>query len=217
MSTSGAVFVYYSRRSVFFLFPQMKTKLMLDSLNLFLKSVPSLPSYTALSFRVYAVLQTTNSSPENHMQLSFLTLDHDLGGGHYAALSHFFLTLFVIFIPSARAALSATTFNRADINFFSFLTILPSLVLCFDTHTALHLHTEAFLSLIFAVTFLYLVLLLTHNNTELTMLFCCTHYLLSVQCMCAFHPFVSAVSHDDDDDQDMHNDALFSSKKHTDT
>lgn len=135
MSTSGAVFVYYSRRSVFFLFFQMKTKLMLDSSNLFLKSVPSLPSYTALSFRVYAVLQTTNSSPENHIQLSFLTLDHDLGGGHYAALSHFFLTLFVIFIPSARAALSATTFNRADINFFSFLTILPSLVLCFDTHT----------------------------------------------------------------------------------
>lgn len=118
MSTSGAVFVYYSRRSVFFLFPQMKTKLMLDSSNLFLKSVPSLPSYTALSFRVYTVLQTTNSSPENHMQLSFLTLDHDLGGGHYAALSLFFLTLFVIFIPSARAALSATTFNRADINFF---------------------------------------------------------------------------------------------------
>lgn len=98
MSTSGAVFVYYSRRSVFFLFPQMKTKLMLDSSNLFLKSVPSLPSYTALSFRVYAVLQTTNSSPENHMQLSFLTLDHDLGGGHYATLSffsHFLLSLFL--------------------------------------------------------------------------------------------------------------------------
>lgn len=33
--------------------------------------------------------------------------------------------------------------------------------------------------------------------------------------MCAFHPFVSAVSHDDD--QDMHNDALFSSKIHTQT
>lgn len=83
------------------------------------------------------------------MQLSFLTLDHDLGGGHNAALSHFFLTLFVIFIPSARSALSATTFNRADINFFSFLTILLSLVLCFDTHTALHLHTEALFSLLF--------------------------------------------------------------------
>lgn len=33
--------------------------------------------------------------------------------------------------------------------------------------------------------------------------------------MCAFHPFVS-ISHDDDDDvdDDMHNDALFSSKTH---
>lgn len=51
-------------------------------------------------------------------------------------LSLSFLTLFVIFIPSARAALSATIFNRADINIFlTFLTILPSLVLCFDTHT----------------------------------------------------------------------------------
>lgn len=135
MSTSGAVFVYYSRRSVFFLFPQMKTKLMLDSSNLFLKSVPSLPSYTALSFRVYAVLQTTNSSPENHMQLSFLTLDHDLGGGHYAALSlsvfsHFLLSLFL-----ALALHYQQQHSIARISIFSFLTILPSLVLCFDTHT----------------------------------------------------------------------------------
>lgn len=195
----------------------MKTKLMLDSSNLFLKSVPSLPSYTALSFRVYAVLQTTNSSPENHMQLSFLTLDHDLGGGHYATLSLSFFSHFLLSLFLALALHYQQQHSIARISIFSFLTILPSLVLCFDTHTVLHLHTEAFLSLIFAVTFLYLVLLLTHNNTELTMLFCCTHYLLSVQCMCAFHPFVSAVSHDDDDDQDMHNDALFSSKKHTDT
>lgn len=85
MSTSGAVFVYYSRRSVFFLYSLMKTKLMLDSSNLFLLC----RAYTALSFRVYAVLQTTNSSPENHMQLSFITLDHDRGGGHFAALSLF--------------------------------------------------------------------------------------------------------------------------------
>lgn len=119
--------------------------------------------------------------------------------------SHFLLSLFL-----ALALHYQQQHSIARISIFSFLTILPSLVLCFD------LHTETFLSLIFAVTFLYLVLLLTHNNTELTMLFCCTHYLLSVQCICAFHPFVSAVSHDDDD-QDMHNDALFSSKKHTDT
>lgn len=76
------------------------------------------------------------------------------------------LTLFVIFIPSARAALSATTFNRADINFFSFLTILPSLVLCFDTHTALHLHTEALFSLLFLLLLFYISFCSSHTTAQ---------------------------------------------------
>lgn len=97
-----------------------------------------------LSFRVYTVLQTINSSPGNLTCKYHSTLDHTMVVGISLLLfcsrfSHFLLSLLLLACAALalhyirqRYSSIAQNPRGADINFLSLLTILPFFVL---THT----------------------------------------------------------------------------------
>lgn len=131
-----------------------------------------------LSFCVYTVLQTINSSPGNLTCKYHSTLDHTMVVGILLLLfcslfSHFLLSLLLLACAALalhyiRPQYSSIAQNPrgADINFLSFLTILPFFVLTHTNCTALHMH-QAIFSLVFYCC-RYILFCSSHTDTTQT-------------------------------------------------
>lgn len=108
----------------------------------------------------------------------------------HSLFSHFLLSLLCTIVNNI---LQSFKIRGADIIIFYLRTILPSLVLCFDTHTA-HAHaltrSSYFLSLSLSCILLYFCFISCFAlHTQHKTCYCSFDALLSaVQCMCAFQP-----------------------------